>query len=284
MIYNSFGIDDIHGFAVIKMRKCAPKRLCFRPGEERQSLSTFYYTAVYITSQDIYSAQTCQKIDKLSLVDFFIQAAGLVYHHASACISLPKAYIITQSVNPPAAWWYTRLTPWWYTIPSELMIYMACAVIKMRKCAPKRLCFRPGRRKAKPFDFLLYRCLYYESRYLFRSYLPTCVCKIDITSKSPETTTVSGLFRSPKSGFNFIDIISQKSLLGRIWTTHLYLLRACLAKKLSKFVPFLIYPNVNSLCHTVICATGRARTRTVMFHTRELLQTTNVACQQLREQ
>jgi hypothetical protein len=24
MIYNSFGIDDIHGFAVIKMRKCAP--------------------------------------------------------------------------------------------------------------------------------------------------------------------------------------------------------------------------------------------------------------------
>ena len=28
--------------------------------EERQSLSTFYYTAVYITSQDIYSSQTRQ--------------------------------------------------------------------------------------------------------------------------------------------------------------------------------------------------------------------------------
>jgi len=28
--------------------------------EERQSLSTFYYTAVYIASQDIYSAYTCQ--------------------------------------------------------------------------------------------------------------------------------------------------------------------------------------------------------------------------------
>ena len=29
-------------------------------------------------------------------------------------------------------------------------------------CAPKRLCFRPGRRKAKPFDLILYRFLYYE--------------------------------------------------------------------------------------------------------------------------
>jgi len=40
-----------------------------------------------------------------------------------------------------------------------LMIYTAGAVIWMR-------------RTAKPFDFLLYRCLYYESRYLFRSNLP----------------------------------------------------------------------------------------------------------------
>ena len=31
---------------------------------------------------------------------FLIQAAGLAYHHASACISSPKAYIITQSVYP----------------------------------------------------------------------------------------------------------------------------------------------------------------------------------------
>jgi hypothetical protein len=29
-------------------------------------------------------------------------------------------------------------------------------------CAPKRLCFRPGRSKAKPFDLILYRFLYYE--------------------------------------------------------------------------------------------------------------------------
>ena len=39
-------------------------------------------------------------------------------------------------------------------------------------CAPKRLCFRVGRRKATPFDFLLYCFLYYELAYLFRSYLP----------------------------------------------------------------------------------------------------------------
>ena len=38
----------------------------------------------------------CQKIGKFRLADFFIQAAGLVYHHALACISSPQAYIINR--------------------------------------------------------------------------------------------------------------------------------------------------------------------------------------------
>ena len=39
----------------------------------------------------------------------FIQAAGLVYHHASACISSPKAYIISRRLYSSVAWWYTML-------------------------------------------------------------------------------------------------------------------------------------------------------------------------------
>ena len=110
---------------------------------------------------------------------FLIQAAGLVYHHASACISSPKAYIITRSVY---LLWLDDIQHFVLMIYKAyaLMIYNSFgiddihgfAVIKMRECAPKRLCFRVGRRKAKPFDLILYRFLYYELIYLFRSYLP----------------------------------------------------------------------------------------------------------------
>ena len=53
-----------------------------------------------------------KKFRELCSRNFFIQAAGLAYHHASACISSPKAYIITRSV-------YFR----------GLMIYKACALM-----------------------------------------------------------------------------------------------------------------------------------------------------------
>jgi hypothetical protein len=33
---------------------------------------------------------------------FFIQAAGLAWHHASACMELPKAYGITEGAFPAA--------------------------------------------------------------------------------------------------------------------------------------------------------------------------------------
>ena len=58
--------------------------------------------------------------------NFFIQAVGLAYHHAQACISSPKAYLITRQrafscglmiykayrfddIQFLRNWWYTRL-------------------------------------------------------------------------------------------------------------------------------------------------------------------------------
>ena len=104
----------------------------------------------------------------------------------SIFLSKPQAwYIITQSVYIIAEGVYHHAK---HESSCGLMIYKACAlmiynsfgiddihgfaVIKMRKCAPKRLCFRLGRRKAKPFDSILNRFSYYESRYLFRPHLP----------------------------------------------------------------------------------------------------------------
>ena len=49
-------------------------------------------------SSDIASSASPKKHDAERRAFIFIQAAGLVYHHASACISSPKAYIITRSV------------------------------------------------------------------------------------------------------------------------------------------------------------------------------------------
>ena len=39
----------------------------------------------------------------------------MAYHHALACISSPKVYIISRRLYPLSQWWYTRLSPWWYT-------------------------------------------------------------------------------------------------------------------------------------------------------------------------
>ena len=38
----------------------------------------------------------------------------MAYHHALACISSPKVYIISRRLYPLSQWWYTRLSPWWY--------------------------------------------------------------------------------------------------------------------------------------------------------------------------
>ena len=54
-----------------------------------------------------------KKNEAYALRSFFIQAAGLVYHHASACISSAhlELYIITAKpcIIPPAAWWDATL-------------------------------------------------------------------------------------------------------------------------------------------------------------------------------
>ena len=62
-----------------------------------------------------------QKFDKFRLVEFFIQVAGLAYHHALACISSPKVYLCDLMI-------YNTLC-WWYAIPAELMIYTPLGVI-----------------------------------------------------------------------------------------------------------------------------------------------------------
>ena len=38
----------------------------------------------------------CAKKEATLVASFFIQAAGLVYHHTLVCISSPQAYIITE--------------------------------------------------------------------------------------------------------------------------------------------------------------------------------------------
>ena len=40
----------------------------------------------------------------------------MVYHHALACISSPKVYIISRRLYPLSQWWYTTASRWWYTM------------------------------------------------------------------------------------------------------------------------------------------------------------------------
>ena len=57
-----------------------------------------------------------QKIRQVSTCRIFLSfAKAMVYHHALACISSPKVYIISRRLYPLSQWWYTRLSPWWYT-------------------------------------------------------------------------------------------------------------------------------------------------------------------------
>ena len=62
---------------------------------------------------------------------FFIQTAGLAYHHASACISSALLGCISSLVRVyfPAVWWYTMLRIddiqplriWWYTLSAKVI-------------------------------------------------------------------------------------------------------------------------------------------------------------------
>ena len=57
-----------------------------------------------------------QKIRQVSACRIFLSIAkAMAYHHALACISSPKVYIISHRLHPLSQWWYTRLSPWWYT-------------------------------------------------------------------------------------------------------------------------------------------------------------------------
>ena len=63
------------------------------------------------------------KIDRFRPVDFLSIAKAMVYHHAQACISSPKVYIISRRLHFFSQWWYTKLRfddmqflrNWWYT-------------------------------------------------------------------------------------------------------------------------------------------------------------------------
>ena len=62
------------------------------------------------------SLRPCQKIRQVSTCRIFLSIAkAMAYHHALACISSPKVYIISRRLYPLSQWWYTRLLPWRYT-------------------------------------------------------------------------------------------------------------------------------------------------------------------------
>ena len=62
------------------------------------------------------SLHPSQKIRQVSTCRIFLSIAkAMAYHHALACISSPKVYIISHRLHPLSQWWYTRLSPWWYT-------------------------------------------------------------------------------------------------------------------------------------------------------------------------
>ena len=58
-----------------------------------------------------------RKIRQVSTCRIFLSIAkAMVYHHALACISSPKVYIISRRLYPLSQWWYTTASRWWYTM------------------------------------------------------------------------------------------------------------------------------------------------------------------------
>ena len=157
-------------FLFVKLHRCRTPRVCPQTRHSVRIAETLFPHPIFAHAGVRKFLHLRQKIDKRTLVDFFIQAAGLVYHHATACISSPKAYIITEGAFF-AAWWYTTLRVddihglrlddiqflrnWWYT---RLAPWLRCESAHLNDYV---------------FDFLLYRFLYYELVYLFHLPFPT---------------------------------------------------------------------------------------------------------------
>ena len=108
MICNSFGIDDIQGFALITLQNHSIIYYTnFNLSNSIFAHLFFVFTSVYTIFGRSFAKKTVTLIPKLR--PFFIQAAGLAYHHRTKCGAYHQGRLTDLASHHAPACIYLRL-------------------------------------------------------------------------------------------------------------------------------------------------------------------------------